>query len=48
MKKFLSWVLAIGELIAAAIFFANGLSDIQLGFGLVFLFLGIGAVIRLA
>lgn len=47
MKKFFVVGLALSELIAAYIFLTNQASDIQLGFGLVFLFLGVGAVIRL-
>lgn len=47
MKKVFCALLGIGELVAAAIFLANQASDIQLGFGLLFLFLGVGAIIRL-
>lgn len=47
MKKTFALLLGIAELIAAAVFLANIGSDVQLGFGLLFLFLGIGALLRL-
>lgn len=40
MKKFLGWVLVLSEAVAALVFLLNAQSDIQLGFGLTFVFLG--------
>ena len=45
MKKTLRIVLGIVEIATGALFLANQASDIQLGFGLAFVFLGISALI---
>lgn len=45
MKKPLRIILGIVEIGAGALFLAHQASDIQLGFGLAFVFLGISALI---
>lgn len=45
MKNILRVLLGIVELGAGVLFLANGASDIQLGFGLTFLFLGTSALV---
>jgi len=45
MKKVSRIVLGVVELGAGVLFIANQASDIQLGFGLVFLFMGASAII---
>lgn len=45
MKKVFRVFLGAAEIGAGALFLANGASDIQLGFGLVFVFLGVSAFI---
>lgn len=46
MKKVLHVVLGGSEFIASWVFFAHAASDIQLGFGLVFLFAGFQSILE--
>lgn len=45
MKNILRVILGVIELGAGALFLASSASDIQLGFGLVFVFLGASAIV---